>query len=572
MSNTKRQPKSEGAIGIGRPFVVAYTIVYLAAWWPMFLYNYKQWDDLIWRSIPLAQHDLAAFPRPFFPIILAAFDRLQNFLPFMGAPAFVALMLNYAAWLFVCAALLEVRFFHRSQVFWAAMLSAVAPVNISRLMLSTAEYQIALFLFSLGMLFFFFAVGRRRQLFRVVSAVFLFASCQVESFYFATFALLLGVLALEPSWQKAVDWPSAIKKVALLCARYGELVLIPIVSFLTRPSGSGPYADYNALTIKSLVIALPSAFLDALQTIYDLPSSLAIVGHDELGAAFSHIGYYFIIGVIGAICIATVRITTPYFTDHEQKPRPGENVIGILSTFTLLAFLLCPYAAVGHNAWPLIGVQDRNLLTTPLAVGMLLLLVTGFAVKERMRVLVLTVLVVILASSSALGVIGFIRNGQIADGLTAALKKNDQAAKAEALVYGPLELERSFGEPFRYYEMNALLFDAFGDRKRMAVPYDLSNNWPSYLKLLREYPNYGAAENSLVTGKERSITAQWMNFRYQPGVGITLPPLLASAVLWRAWLKITDARRYNTEVGNLVSVSVGPKAAILTQKSMTITP
>ena len=555
------------ALPANAKFIVAFSLLYLAAWWPMLLYNYWQWDDLVWRDLALAQADLASFPRPYIPFVYGSLDHLQNWLPFVRVSALAAFVLNYFAWLAIYLALRLLKFFRHDQLFWIVVLSAVAPVDMTRVTLAVSQYQIAFFFFSLGMLCFFAAIMRRNTALRVLAALWLLASCQIESFYFATMALFLGVLLVRPQWRSSPDWRERLKATGILLAKHGELVLIPIVSFVTRPAGAGAYADYNAVTLNGLISGAPSAFVSAVQTLYEIPSGLAHLAREEMSnaAGLVHVGYYPIILVVVLICIWATRLAGMPLTDETTEKRPGETFAGALCAFLLLAFFLYPYVALVHFVRPFTGFNDRGLLTSVLAIGLFFVLFVGATVRENARIPVLTGLLVVMVSSSALGVIGFIRNAQVTDGIVVALRDSEQVRRETTFVFDPVGLSLAYDQNLRDYEVNAMLGEAFGDHTRMAVSIDFAGDWPSYLTRLRKFPNRGAAGNDLVQGKVLRTPAQWLNFHYRAGGGRAGRDLLAPAVLWRSWLKLTAPARYQMTVGKLVEVTVGPSGPVLSQ-------
>jgi len=518
---------------------VAFTSFYFLAHSPLLLVQGPFWDDWIW--VDLGSPDVAAFlsqiERPLAIWALRACHFVAGHtLPVFDAAPLAAFVSHYLTWLVLWRCNAEGRFMSSDQAFWVVVMSALAPLNFSRVVASTQLYQIALLVFAIAALCQIASVTRRSLVLRTLSWPLLAMACQVESFYFAVLLLYIPVLM--------ADRPIEPKRLSALrrALRHCELIAIPVASYLLRMTFFAPHGvfeTYNAVTLAGLVKAIPGSLISAAYAVYGSLAGVAIGMQANLGGSLT-----LVVSLMSLTAAIAWGLRLPALRNFPISAWPG-----VAAAFVALAFLLFPYAVTqGGGVRPLSNWGDRHLLTAPLALGLVLCGCVAVMVRAEAQRIALAVMAGLMLIGTALGYLGLVQDTHLMAGVVAKLRHNETARNGHSFVYVPNESPLWQGRELRPYEWTGMLARAYGENTRLALPLSKDVSAVSTFakaKLTGRYLNYAFD----ILHPDRSI----LKIELVQQDVMTIGQLLRLSVL-----RATNDPRYDTEAGSLVRLIVSP--------------
>jgi len=258
--------------------------------------------------------------------------------------------------------------------FWAALLTALAPLNQARFILSTLPYAFSSFFFALTVVLLLQDLKKPSTIRRLSISVCLLTAFTTNSFLVV--AWLMPLIVAIHTWRSEASLPSydrARQALRAILGR-GELLLLPPLYWLAKKllePTYGLYADYNKFqmgplsALKETVLALIRQFYDVkmiLPSRSDVPELLIAVAV-----------------VVAMFVFAAWRWKLP-LARSDEPARPASRAIDAVAVATSLALAICalfPYVAVGkpprfHGLW-----ETRHQTT--------LLLFSGFLMYAVLR-------------------------------------------------------------------------------------------------------------------------------------------------------------------------------------------
>ncbi len=511
-------------------------------------------DDWTFWNPALAAGLVHDISRPLLGVTFRMFYELDGLVdPYFKSVPLFCFFSYLLSWICLYWALYLHGAFSRAQMFWIVTLSALAPLDFSRVQLSV--YSVAFLSYALGALCFMAAVSRSRNWLRLVAAPLLLFACQVESFYFAALVLYAGVLVMHRDELRAVGRRAASAAAVRLAIAHAELFAIPILAFAIRTllfEPRGIYANYNGIHLLNLLKAVPGSLFGAVYAFYAALASFAVFHHPNYGVS----RLFITAAVIFALVIGLVSLTGRG-RQPPEKPDILGTPFGLACAFLLVALLIYPYSVVsgGLGSFALMNFNDRHLLTAQLGFGLMAYAAVAVLVRPALRRLALTLMLALMMSGTAFGYLGLVRDGHLTNGLVAALKDNDEVRRGHTFVYMADEPSLWLGRNMAFYEWTNIFYRAYHDYTRLAVPFGFDFETEALMEPLseiddeiRRYRRYGGYAFQDYTPDDAPLELQWV-----------APPKKTPWELARlSYLRAFDPAAYEIEVKQGLRILVTP--------------
>ncbi|MGY3234732.1 hypothetical protein ACVWZ4_004788 [Bradyrhizobium sp. USDA 4472] len=349
----------------------------LAAWGPIILINQALWDD--W--VLLAYSELGSFWEFF-----KQMGRREQFVlaaPFadLAQPRvwiIAAMVLWCAMPPLIYNIIRRVTQWSAASAFWAALLTALAPLNQARFILSTIPYTFSSLFFALGLLLLLRDLNRSSIPQRVGTVILLTMAFSTNSFL--VLAWVAPAIVALAAWRETKHSSPLDQRISAMLwgvANRGELLLLPLVYWpakqLLEPT-SGLYANYNKFrmsipaALKQTAVAFIDQFRDAgtlLPTRGDLPE--LVVAAAMAITAFAALAWLW-------------RLPLATKGDHLDRPRWLVTAVTLAAAGALIIGALFPYVMVGQPP-RFTGLWETRHQTT-------LLMVSGFVIVAVLRLIV----------------------------------------------------------------------------------------------------------------------------------------------------------------------------------------
>lgn len=219
--------------------------------------------------------------------------------------------------------------------FWAAVLTAAAPLNQARFALAVTTYAFSAAFFALGLVVLIAAVKRRNIWLRVLAAVLLVSALPTNSF--------LTMMALAPTvvflTLRNMDAEKRFWSAVRGTLWHIELFILPVAYWVIKTLFQQPfglYAGYNSFRMGKLesVVGTIFAFIAQFPDVF--------VFFPTTG----HVIEAVVLGLVVMLALAAlVRLTQTNVATEQRAPWRRWLLFGALVGFSLLAIF--PYVAVG---------------------------------------------------------------------------------------------------------------------------------------------------------------------------------------------------------------------------------
>src|SRR6266702_1443355 len=258
--------------------------------------------------------------------------------------------------------------------FWAALLTALAPLNQARFILSTLPYAFSSFFFALTVVLLLQDLKKPSTIRRLSISVCLLTAFTTNSFLVV--AWLMPLIVAIHTWRSEASLPSydrARQALRAILGR-GELLLLPPLYWLAKKLLEPTYclyADYNKFQMRPLS-ALKETVLALIRQFYDV--KMILPSRSDVPELLIAVAV-----VVAMFVFAAWRWKLP-LARSDEPARPASRAIDAVAVATSLALAICalfPYVAVGkpprfHGLW-----ETRHQTT--------LLLFSGFLMYAVLR-------------------------------------------------------------------------------------------------------------------------------------------------------------------------------------------
>jgi hypothetical protein len=539
-------------------------VLFSLAYGPYLLNDALLYDDAVWfrqgfEGGIAAKQQLFDLGRPWLWYMVVAMDWIQNFFgPYLNASRVYGFACYLTAYLVSFYSLCLMRFFSVANCFWIASLSALAPLNFSRVCaVNTLSYGTAYLLFVLGV---YVAINRfRHQSFRsgvLISGLLLFLSYFVPSLI--CFGIILWIpfyfaqhISLKESFSWRREW-SFLRKFVLYNPHFWLPVLLAVL-FYKAPTGS--YAKVNAMNVGKIshaLLVLPYALLKNVVALFNIDVYCTYSLNTILLTACA--------GAILALGFAVIWFLYPRTVRKGDCSNLSSGWILAISCLLLVAALF-PYVLVGKAPMPR-QWEDRHQLTLALVIGPVLFAWVSVLGKEKIRPWILGGLVAMFTAMTSVGYQFFLYESHIRDAVVSKLRATDAVRASETVLFNfdfiydksGFRLPRLLDNRMQIQEFNDLLVRAYGDMGRGGMSY----NWEGQQKLAETLDGINRVcahtPNFLCDG------APYAPPRYVVAVRPGPDPFLTRNAVQIQFTKMFSPARYARRLEEAITISMIPLA------------
>lgn len=449
---------------LDRKFWLLLMFAVLAAYGPVILINQPLWDDWVLRAYSdagtlqelyrqVGARELFWLVKPFASTAPGICTATELFLYVLLGPLIYTIIRETTSW-------------SPPEAFWAALLTAVAPLNQARFVLSTLPYAVSSFFFALTIVLLLLDLKKPSVMRRVSISVFLLAAFTTNSFLVVSW--LMPLVVAVHIWRREASLPSYERARLVLWAilKRGELLLLPPLYWLAKKllePTYGLYADYNKFQVRPLT-ALEETVLTLIGQFREvkalLPSGLDVPELMIVAAI-----------AVGVFVLAAWRWKLP-LARADGPPRPASRAIDVAAAAIGLALAFCalfPYVAVGKPP-RFNGLWETRHQT-------ILLLVSGFAIYAVLRLCLPRLL--LSAVAGALTVFFLVIDISVTHRLlldaletgeiSAAMEAHPPSAGTMMLVVEQDRNYRALGRFFAFYELSYMVNPEGREGRALAV-------------------------------------------------------------------------------------------------------
>jgi hypothetical protein len=391
--------------------------------------------------------------------------------------------------------------------FWAALLTALVPLDQARFVISTVPYAFCCVFFALSLVILLRDLDRSSVGSRVLSALLLFLAFSTNSFLLLAWVGPL-IVAVD-GWRKTEASSSFQQRIGVAIravANRGELILLPPIYWLAKQTFEptyGLYANYNKFRV-GVLIALKEtviAFFDQ----FDAGARVLLPRASDLRALM------IVAAVAIALFVAAARFWhVPLTTLDERPSRPTRDgrALTLLVALALIVSALFPYVIVGQPP-RFSGLWETRHQTT-------LMIVSGFAILSFLRffvprrflwktaaVIAAGFLVIDMSTTHQL-VVDALETGAMAD----LFKQQPSAPGTMMFVIEDDRHYRALGRFFPFYELTFLANTGQTGNPRIAMSnYELID------------PSTGAYPTKLIPNATAALIKLCQQYRSKPQYG-----------------------------------------------------
>ncbi|MET0677961.1 MAG: hypothetical protein ABW175_19355 [Bradyrhizobium sp.] len=352
--------------------------------------------------------------------------------------------------------------------FWAALLTALIPLNQARFFLATVPYGFACVFFALSLVVLLRDLDRPFVGKRVLVALLLVMAFSTNSFL--VLAWIAPAIVAVDAWRKADGQYSFTRRAGVTVRGVigrGELVLLPLVYWAAKKIFEPTYglnADYNKFRM-----GVPAALKQTVITFIDQFREIARI---RIPSWSNLAELCFAAAVAIALFAAAARIWRLPLTAAGESPDRSPRFAGGLTVLVVLALIvsaLFPYVIVGQPP-RFSGLWETRHQTT-------LMMVSGFAIFALLRLIVPRPhLLKVAAGIAALFLVTDISITQklVADaletrGMTNLFEREPSPPGTMLLVLEDNRDYRALGRFFPFYELSHMVNARQTGNPRLAI-------------------------------------------------------------------------------------------------------
>ena len=263
--------------------------------------------------------------------------------------------------------------------FWAALLTALVPLDQARFVLSTVPYAFSCVFFALSLIVLLRDLDRPSVGSRILSALLLVLAFSTNSFL--VLAWIAPLIVIVDGWRKtevSSSFQQRINVTIRALVNRGELILLPPAYWLAKQTFEptyGIYADYNKFRI-GILVALKKTIL-AFFDQFGATARVLLPGISDL-PALTIAGTVAIALFVAAVRFGRVPLET--FDEHPNRPGGHERTWTLIVAIVLIVSALFPYIIVGQPP-RFSGLSETRHQTT-------LMVVSGFAIFSFLRLVI----------------------------------------------------------------------------------------------------------------------------------------------------------------------------------------
>lgn len=425
----------------------------LLAYAPIVLVNQTFWDEWVLLDLAKAGHLWELFKqagrREHFPLI-GPFANLA-----MPRAWFVTtLLLSCALAPLLFVIIRQATRWSTTEAFWAALLTALIPLDQARFFLSNVPYAFCQVFFALSLVLLLHDLRTPSMAKRVLIVVLTLMAYSTNSFLVLAWIApaIIGLHAWRQC-QALTRMPQRIVETLRHVAARGELLVLPMFYWLAKKwiePTYGDYANYNKFGM-----GIRAAFLQTITNIIDQlkDSSVLLPARSDL----IELAFAAAIAII-IFCLAARLLSVPLAADDGQsKSSLAASMFAVFAAFALVICALFPYIIVGQPP-RFTGLWETRHQTT-------LIMVSGFTIMAGLRVvlprrwlwrvaaLICAAFLVIDISFSHRLLVDALETGELAD----LLEQNPSPAGTMLLVREDDQEYRALGRFFPFYEISFLV-------------------------------------------------------------------------------------------------------------------
>jgi hypothetical protein len=263
--------------------------------------------------------------------------------------------------------------------FWAALLTALVPLDQARFVLSTVPYAFSCVFFALSLVILLRDLDRPAVGSRILSALLLVLAFSTNSFL--VLAWVGPLIVAVDGWCKTEASSSFRQRFGVAIralANRGELILLPPIYWLAKQTFEptyGLYANYNKF--RTGILAALKETVIAFFTQFGAGARVLLPSASDLPALM------IVAAVAIALFVAAARFWhVPLATVDERSDRPASDgrALTLVVALALIVSALFPYVIVGQPP-RFNGLSETRHQTT-------LMVVSGFAIFSLLRLVV----------------------------------------------------------------------------------------------------------------------------------------------------------------------------------------
>lgn len=266
-----------------------------------------------------------------------------------------------------------------ADAFWAALLTALVPLNHARFVLATEPYAFSCVFFALALVVLLRDMARPSLGLRVLIVLLLVMAFSTNSFLVLSW--IAPAIVAADAWRNTEALSSLTQRASVtlrVLASRGELILLPPIYWFAKQALEPTYgrlANYNKFQMGAL-----TALIQTVKTFF---SQFGADARVLLPRASDLPELMMVAALAIALFVAAARLWhVPLTTYDERSDRPaiGGRTLTLLVALALIVSALFPYVMVGQPP-RFSGLWETRHQTT-------LTLVSGFAIFSFLRLVV----------------------------------------------------------------------------------------------------------------------------------------------------------------------------------------
>lgn len=355
----------------------------------------------------------------------------------------------------------RVRFLDAEARVAVASLIAVFPVNAARDVTVDWPYAVSLAMFMAGWVLLDRLVGSKRWVSRVLALLLL-----LLSFRTASLGLFYVVIPVWLLWRSGVSWRSP-REVLRALVGWADVIILPVAFLVYRSlaaTPSGPYADYNKLTLRG--------FLGAGRLV---PETLWL----SLAGAFARIPSvaWWPVVILATVAAGALLWRTGTPAEAGSRRRRDAAMWGAVAVagVALVVLGVYPYLAV-HKVPEFADFNTRFQLLVPfgaalVVVGLVRAVAGGTGLWRAVRIGLLAAIIGLCAGTAAGDHLSYQREWYKELGMVQAFRAAPQAREGRTFVFDDraLGLNANGRTSRRFYEYSGMFEMAFSTHVRFGL-------------------------------------------------------------------------------------------------------